>query len=51
MVAYTVKRFGIALLVVLLVSMITFTFTNLAVDPAVAISGEGGDRPGNRSDP
>ena len=41
MVAYTVKRFGIALLVVLLVSMLTFTFTNLAVDPAVAISGEG----------
>ena len=41
MFAYTVKRFGIALLVVFVVSIATFTFTNVAVDPAIAISGEG----------
>lgn len=41
MFAYTVKRFGIALLVVFVVSIATFTFTNIAVDPAIAISGEG----------
>ena len=41
MFAYTVKRFGIALLVVFVVSISTFTFTNVAVDPAIAISGEG----------
>ena len=41
MLAYSLKRFGVALLVVFVVSIATFTFTNLAVDPAVAISGEG----------
>jgi peptide/nickel transport system permease protein len=41
MFAYSLKRFGVALLVVFVVSIATFTFTNVAVDPAVAISGEG----------
>jgi peptide/nickel transport system permease protein len=41
MFAYSLKRFGIALLVVFVVSIATFTFTNVAVDPAIAVSGEG----------
>ena len=38
---YAAKRFGIALLVLFVVSVLTFTFTNVAVDPAIAIAGEG----------
>jgi peptide/nickel transport system permease protein len=40
MLAYTLKRLGIALFVIFTVSGLTFTFTNLAVDPARAIAGE-----------
>jgi peptide/nickel transport system permease protein len=41
MLAYTLQRLGIALIVVIAVSALTFAFTNLAVDPARAIAGEG----------
>lgn len=40
MLAYTAKRFGLALLVALVVSMISFGLLYLAGDPAVAIAGE-----------
>jgi peptide/nickel transport system permease protein len=39
--SYTLKRLGVALLVLCVVSILTFTFTNVAVDPAHAIAGEG----------
>jgi peptide/nickel transport system permease protein len=39
--SYTLKRLGVALLVLSVVSILTFTFTNVAVDPAHAIAGEG----------
>ena len=41
MLVYTIKRLFVALLVVFVVSLLTFTFTNVAVDPALAIAGEG----------
>ncbi len=41
MLSYTLKRLGVALLVLCVVSILTFTFTNVAVDPAHAIAGEG----------
>lgn len=41
MLAYALKRCGVALIVVFTVSALTFAFTNLAVDPARAIAGEG----------
>jgi len=37
---YTVKRFGMALLVMLAVSLITFTLLRLSGDPAAAMAGE-----------
>lgn len=41
MLPYVLKRLVVAALVVLVVSVLTFAFTNLAVDPALAIAGEG----------
>ena len=41
MFAYALRRLGVALLVVWAVSVLTFLFTNVAVDPARAIAGEG----------
>lgn len=41
MLSYALRRLGVALLVVLVVSVLTFAFTNVAVDPALAIAGEG----------
>lgn len=41
MLNYTLKRLGVALLVLSVVSVLTFGFTNVAVDPAHAIAGEG----------
>src|SRR5438309_917234 len=40
MLAYALKRLGVAAIVVLTVSILTFAFTNIAVDPARAIAGE-----------
>jgi len=41
MLAYGLKRLGVAVLVVWVVSVLTFAFTNVAVDPARTIAGEG----------
>jgi peptide/nickel transport system permease protein len=41
MIAYTLKRLGIALLVALTVSLITFSMIYASGDPALAIAGEG----------
>ena len=41
MLAYALKRFGIALLVALTVSLITFSMIYISGDPALAIAGEG----------
>jgi peptide/nickel transport system permease protein len=41
MLAYALKRLGVALLVVVVVSVLTFVFANVAVDPARTIAGEG----------
>lgn len=40
MLIYTVKRFGMALLVMLAVSIVTFTLLRLSGDPAAAMAGE-----------
>jgi peptide/nickel transport system permease protein len=40
MLAYGLKRFGLAILVTLTVSMITFSLTYVAGDPAAAMAGE-----------
>ena len=40
MLMYTLKRFGLAILVTLTVSMITFSLIYLAGDPAAAMAGE-----------
>ncbi len=40
MLVYTVKRFGMALLVMLAVSLVTFTLLRLSGDPAAAMAGE-----------
>ncbi|MEC9151915.1 MAG: ABC transporter permease [Pseudomonadota bacterium] len=40
MLIYTVKRFGMALLVMLAVSVVTFTLLRLSGDPAAAMAGE-----------
>jgi peptide/nickel transport system permease protein len=41
MLAFTVKRLGVALLVALTVSLITFSMIYVSGDPAIAIAGEG----------
>jgi ABC-type dipeptide/oligopeptide/nickel transport system permease component len=41
MLAYTLKRLGLALLVALAVSLIAFALLRLSGDPAIAIAGEG----------
>ena len=41
MLAYALKRLGIALLVALTVSLITFSMIYISGDPALAIAGEG----------
>ena len=41
MLAYALKRFGVALLVALTVSLITFSMIYVSGDPALAIAGEG----------
>jgi peptide/nickel transport system permease protein len=41
MLAYAVKRLGVALLVALTVSLITFSMIYMSGDPAIAIAGEG----------
>jgi peptide/nickel transport system permease protein len=41
MIAYALKRLGVALLVVLTVSLITFSMIYVSGDPALAIAGEG----------
>jgi peptide/nickel transport system permease protein len=41
MLAYAVKRLGVALLVALTVSLITFSMIYVSGDPAIAIAGEG----------
>src|SRR5262249_56627683 len=41
MLAFTAKRLGIALLVALTVSLITFSMIYVSGDPAIAIAGEG----------
>jgi peptide/nickel transport system permease protein len=41
MLRYTLKRFGVALLVALTVSVVTFTLLRLSGDPAAALAGEG----------
>jgi len=41
MIAYTLKRLGLALLVALAVSLIAFLLLRLSGDPAIAIAGEG----------
>jgi peptide/nickel transport system permease protein len=41
MLAFAVKRFGVALLVALTVSLITFSMIYVSGDPAIAIAGEG----------
>jgi len=40
MLTYALKRLGVALAVVFVVSLLTFAFTNIAVDPARAMAGE-----------
>jgi peptide/nickel transport system permease protein len=41
MLAFAIKRFGVALLVALTVSLITFSMIYVSGDPAIAIAGEG----------
>jgi len=41
MLLYSLKRFGVALLVALTVSVVTFTLLRLSGDPAAAMAGEG----------
>ena len=41
MLAFTAKRLGVALLVALTVSLITFSMIYVSGDPAIAIAGEG----------
>jgi peptide/nickel transport system permease protein len=41
MLGYALRRLFVALLVLLVVSLLTFWFTNVAVDPALAMAGEG----------
>jgi peptide/nickel transport system permease protein len=41
MLAYAIKRLGVAILVLINVSIITFTLLTLSGDPAVAMAGEG----------
>lgn len=41
MIAYALQRLAVAAFVVLVVSLLTFAFANVAVDPARAIAGEG----------
>ena len=41
MLAFALKRLGIALLVALTVSLITFSMIYVSGDPAIAIAGEG----------
>ena len=41
MLHYSLQRLAVAVLVVLVVSLLTFAFANVAVDPARAIAGEG----------
>jgi peptide/nickel transport system permease protein len=41
MLAYALKRFGVAVLVALTVSLITFSMIYISGDPAIAIAGEG----------
>ena len=41
MLLYTLKRFGVALLVAVTVSIVTFTLLRLSGDPAAALAGEG----------
>lgn len=41
MLRYTLKRFGVALLVALTVSVVAFTLLRLSGDPAAALAGEG----------
>ena len=40
MLLYSLKRFGVALLVALAVSLVTFTLLRLSGDPAAAMAGE-----------
>lgn len=40
MLVYTIKRFGLALLVLVAVSLVTFTLLRLSGDPAAAMAGE-----------
>ena len=40
MLIYSLKRFGVALLVALTVSIVTFTMLRLSGDPAAALAGE-----------
>ena len=42
MLIYTLKRLGLAVLVTLTVSMISFMLTRVSGDPAIALAGEGG---------
>ena len=51
MLAFTVKRLGVALLVALTVSLITFSMIYVSGDPAIAIAGEGARAAGHRGDP
>ncbi|HZT48608.1 MAG TPA: ABC transporter permease [Hyphomicrobiaceae bacterium] len=44
MLAFTLKRLGVALLVALTVSLITFSMIYVSGDPAIAIAGEGARR-------
>lgn len=41
MIAYTLKRFGLALLVTLTVSLISFMLLRVSGDPAISLAGEG----------
>src|SRR5581483_9060830 len=41
MIAYSAKRLGVAVLVALTVSLITFSMIYISGDPALAIAGEG----------
>ena len=40
MLAYAIKRFGVAILVAITVSIVTFTLLRLSGDPAAAMAGE-----------
>ena len=51
MLAFTLKRLGVALLVALTVSLITFSMIYVSGDPAIAIAGEGARAAGHRGDP